>query len=151
MTAKYAWGIKLTYSFSGRLDPGVVYFQGVLFLWTETFGGRLAISRSPVNPRKISGPLVRYVLAVVQPVMGADTPSLQSLPDIVERQKDFEHWWAAHKRSMDSNNRTADENYIEEIQERHPRLAAWAKRIREATDDAVRGIANGEVPDKRHQ
>jgi hypothetical protein len=151
MIAKYAWGIKLTYSFSGRLDPEVVYLQGVLVLWTETFGGRLAISRSPENPRKISGPLVRYVLAVVRPVMGPDTPSLQSLPDIVDRQKNFEHWWAAYKRSMDSNNRNADENYIEEIQERHPRLAAWAKRIREATNDAVRGIANGEIPDNRHQ
>jgi hypothetical protein len=141
LTAKNCWGVKLTHSFSGRLDASVVYLQGVLFLWKETFGGRLAISRSPKNPKKLKGPLVRYVLAVVRPVMGHDTPSLQSLPDIVDRQKNFDHWWTAAQKRAQSNDPKAEENYVKEIEGRHPKLAVWAKRLSEIT----RATVNGEV------
>jgi hypothetical protein len=143
-TAEYAWAVHLTDSFSGRLDPSVVYLQQVLFLWTETFGGKLGISRSPDDSKKIGGPLVRYLLAVVRPVMGANTPSLQSLPDIVDRQKDFDHWWAAFKRLSESgpHNPNAWETYIQEIQDRHPKIAAWARRVGKSVDKAT---TNGEV------
>jgi hypothetical protein len=100
-----ASGISLIYSFSGRLDPPVVYYQRVLLLWKDTFGGRLAISRDSQDASKIRGPLIRYFFAVTRPVMGSHTPSLQSLPDIVDRQKDFDDWYSAYKRLYD---RTSD-------------------------------------------
>jgi hypothetical protein len=40
----------------------------------------------------LRGPLVKYFFAVTSPVMGNDTPSLQSFPDIVKRQKSFYDW-----------------------------------------------------------
>jgi hypothetical protein len=37
----------------------------------------------------VQGPLARFVLAVTEPVMKGDTPSLESLPNIVDRQERF--------------------------------------------------------------
>jgi hypothetical protein len=80
-------------SFTGRLDPPVVFQQRILRLWTAQFGGTLTITRDPSSiSNPISGALVKYFFAVATPVMGADLPSVQSLPDIIERQKVFAEW-----------------------------------------------------------
>jgi len=133
----FYWGVALKYSFSGRREPSVVYYQRILLLWKDTFGGRLAISRNGQQSRKIGGPLVRYFFAVTRPVMGDETPSLQSLPDIVDRQKDFDHWWIAYKRLMDKTGPDQEEErfaeYIRQIERRHPSIASWAKKLHSAT------------------
>jgi hypothetical protein len=82
----FCWKPSIVESVTGRLDPSVVYQQRILAMWTNRFGGRLTITRDPISG-EISGPLVRYFLSVARPVMGQRMPSLQSLPDIVNRQK----------------------------------------------------------------
>jgi hypothetical protein len=79
-------------SVTGRLDPSVVYAQRILWLWTTQFFGDLTCSWNPVAGED-SGPLVRYFFAVARPVMGIDTPSVQSLKKIVKRQKQFSKWY----------------------------------------------------------
>jgi hypothetical protein len=81
------WHTFITWSFSGRLEPRVVYLQRILMLWTM-FGGKLQISRHPVSG-KISGPLVRYLTAVTVPVMGRDAPKPVSFPGYIKRQREF--------------------------------------------------------------
>jgi hypothetical protein len=65
-------------------DARIIYQAHVLGLWTY-LGGTLGISRN--NKQKIQGPLATYFFAVARPVMGASTPSPETLPDIVNRQK----------------------------------------------------------------
>jgi hypothetical protein len=129
----FFWSTPLMYSFSGRRDPSVVYCQYILFLWTDTFGGRLTISRDPQDARNVYGPLVRYFFSVAKPVMGRQTPSLQSLPDIVDRQKDFYHWRSAYNRLRDSNKDEVEQwaDYIREVEQ-------WADYIREIHPDYIR-------------
>lgn len=81
-------------SYTGRLDPQVVYFQRVLWLWTDVFGGKLQSSHNASG--EVSGPLVRYFFAVTRPVMGDETPSVESLPNIIERQRAFDDYVRAH-------------------------------------------------------
>lgn len=76
-------------SFTGRLDPSVVFQQRILSIWTNHLKGRLTVTHDPISG-EIKGALVKYFLAVAGPVMGEKLPSLQSLPDIVERQKLFQ-------------------------------------------------------------
>jgi hypothetical protein len=75
-------------------DP--VYFKNnskmeyefmVLSIWTS-LGGKLKISRNS-RTGKIDGPLARFFRVVTVPVMGTLAPSLESLPDIVQRQRRF--------------------------------------------------------------
>jgi hypothetical protein len=86
----FAWSIPKIRSWTGRLDPQVIYFQCILLLWID-FGGKLKLSRNPLSGG-IHGPLVRYFVAVTGPVMKDMAPSLQSLPDIVRRQALFQKW-----------------------------------------------------------
>ncbi len=67
---------------SGKRAPRAWYLYAVLSAWTDV-GGALRISRHPLTGR-ISGPLARYFAAVTQPIIGG---SIESLPDIVARQK----------------------------------------------------------------
>jgi hypothetical protein len=83
------WEVSIEHSVSGRLDPSVIFQQYILWLWTDEFGGRLTTTRGPISG-EISGDLVRYFFAVARPVMGEATPSVQSLSDIVTRQKVFQ-------------------------------------------------------------
>jgi hypothetical protein len=87
------WRPSKSESFSGRLDPSVVFFQKILHLWCERFGGRLGISRGSGGA---TGPLGDYFFAVVRPVMGNRSPSAETLRDIVDRQKQFQKWHAEH-------------------------------------------------------
>jgi hypothetical protein len=66
--------------------PARVWYQcEVLRIWVR-LGGKLRFSRSKRGPQ---GPLIRFFRAVTGPVMGASAPSLESIPDIVRRQKSF--------------------------------------------------------------
>jgi hypothetical protein len=60
------------------------YYQDVLSLWLK-FGGKLSYSR---NSGKLSGPLIRFFQTVTGPVLGADALALESIKDVIEREKD---------------------------------------------------------------
>jgi hypothetical protein len=68
-----------------RVNPRLLYQARVLECWVF-LGGELKISRHSKS-KKVQGPLARYFFAVTRPVMGASTPSPETLPDIVDRQK----------------------------------------------------------------
>jgi hypothetical protein len=68
-------------------NPKMMYEFKVLSIWTK-LGGELRRSRHP-RTKKIQGPLARFFRAVTVPVMGANAPSLESLPDIIRRQQRF--------------------------------------------------------------
>jgi hypothetical protein len=65
--------------------PREAYVDLVLNTWCE-LGGQLRISRHP-RSEKVQGPLARYFLAVARPVLGTAMLSLESLRDIIDRQK----------------------------------------------------------------
>jgi hypothetical protein len=66
--------------------PARLDFQcDVLKVWA-LLGGQLRFSRHPKTGRP-QGPLIKFFQAVTTPVMGASAPSLESLPDIIRRQK----------------------------------------------------------------
>jgi hypothetical protein len=69
--------------FAARGNPhhDVLYY-GVLRVWVDN-GGRLATSTSRTGVT--TGPLVRYFLACVGPVMGTETPRPRSIPAIIRR------------------------------------------------------------------
>jgi hypothetical protein len=76
----------------------------VLHVWTE-LGGELRFSRHPTTG-KIKGPLARYFTAATQPVCGG---SLESLPDILERQESMlpaVKQWAARMRAPNGDSTT---------------------------------------------
>jgi hypothetical protein len=68
-----------------KTSPRLTYQSKVLEVWVG-LGGKLRISRHKKSQR-VQGPLARYFFAVTRPVMGASTPSPQSLRDILDRQK----------------------------------------------------------------
>jgi hypothetical protein len=74
-------GPKIDDGFPKATRRGRFHFH-LLHVWTD-LGGTLGISRDP-KTGKIKGPLARYFAAATQPVCGG---SLESLPDIVARQK----------------------------------------------------------------
>jgi hypothetical protein len=76
-------------------NPKMEYEFYVLSTW-RSLGGKLKISRNS-GTGKIDGPLARFFRAVTVPVMGTLAPSLESLPDIVQRQKRF---IASQKRTL---------------------------------------------------
>lgn len=80
----YSGSVSKWKSVSGQLEPSVVFYQRILFLWTEFFDGKLKFSRR-TGSNQIDGPLVRYLIAVTEPVMGDKRPSLENIPDIVAR------------------------------------------------------------------
>lgn len=87
------------WTYSGRLEPRVVYMQQILWLWTDRFGGKLTYSVDSTRiPTRIHGRLVDYVSAVASPVMKDKAPKPSSLPDVVERQKKFYAWLADYER-----------------------------------------------------
>jgi hypothetical protein len=85
------WRISMMVSYTGRLDPQIVYFQHVLWLWTDIFGGNLRFSRNP-DSGKLGGPLIRYFFSVTRPLMRSEAPAIESVPDIVRRQRAFSRW-----------------------------------------------------------
>jgi hypothetical protein len=73
-----------------KILPQWIFELKILQIWMD-LGGKLKISRHPKS-QKVQGPLAKYFLAVTEPVMGNATPSLESLPDIVERQMTTREW-----------------------------------------------------------
>jgi hypothetical protein len=67
--------------------PRTLYFQQILSLWTE-LGGEMKFSRNALSG-EVGGPLVRFFQAVTGPVLLRDAPSLESLPDIIKRQRSY--------------------------------------------------------------
>ena len=65
-----------------RLD----FYKDVLRIWTGDLGRELRISRTP-NRNTVTGPLVRFFLAVATPVMKDETPRPESIADIVARER----------------------------------------------------------------
>jgi hypothetical protein len=68
-----------------KANPRTRFQFQVLEIYVS-LGGKLRISRNS-NSQKVQGPLAKYFFAVVRPVMGESTPSPESLPGIVDRQK----------------------------------------------------------------
>jgi hypothetical protein len=97
---RLSWRTSEWKSKSGRNEPSVIFYQRILFLWTECFGGKLKYSRH-ARTNKIGGPLVRYFLTVTEPVMGDKAPSAESIPDILKRQKEFRDWYLAPEREFE--------------------------------------------------
>jgi hypothetical protein len=87
-----------------HFDNAKFMFQfKILLIWTE-LGGELGISRHPKHGT-VQGPLARFFRAVTVPVMGTSAPSLETLPDIIERQRRFLAFETtpAGKSAMDGN------------------------------------------------
>jgi hypothetical protein len=85
------------------LRPRVAFLFRVLEIWTQ-LGGMLRLSRHP-RTNRVTGPLARYFAAATQPVIGG---SLESLPDIVRRQKimaSARDRWRTLMRQYDANER----------------------------------------------
>src|SRR5262249_38094870 len=68
-------------------NPKFQFEYGIMLTWW-VLGGELRVSRHP-KTGKIQGPLARFFRAVTTPVMGPAAPSLESLPDIVRRGKEW--------------------------------------------------------------
>jgi hypothetical protein len=68
-----------------KQNPRLLYQSKILRLWVK-LGGELKFSRN-TKTKKIQGPLPRFFFAVVTPVMAEATPSPESVPDIVGREK----------------------------------------------------------------
>jgi hypothetical protein len=87
---RFGTGPHRAWSVSGRRDPGVIFQQQILWLWTHRFGGKLAFSKG--DSKRPHGPLVDYLRAVTGPVMKERAPKPSGLRDIINRQKDFYTW-----------------------------------------------------------
>jgi hypothetical protein len=71
-----------TPSYSPRED----YYREIFAVWIDDLGGTLRLSRT-VDTHKLGGPLIRFFQAVTNPVLGAEAPALESIHDIVGREK----------------------------------------------------------------
>ena len=61
------------------------YYRHILSVWIK-LGGELGFSRDGNN--RIRGPLVRFFQAVTNPVLGDCAPALETISDIIKREKD---------------------------------------------------------------
>lgn len=68
-------------------SPRENYYSDVLGVWLDELGGRLGLSRGS-NTHKLGGPLVRFFRAVTCPVLKTDAPALETISDIVGRERD---------------------------------------------------------------
>jgi len=73
--------------FRGQRNPHrELLYDGVLMIWIEN-GGELRLSTSRTGVP--TGPLVRFFLACIGPVMAAETPSARSIPAIIRRARRY--------------------------------------------------------------
>jgi hypothetical protein len=110
------WRYTVLASSTGRLDPPIIYYQHVLWLWTDLFGGKLTFRRNAEGAP--TGKLVRYFLAVTRPVMGGEAPSTASLPDIIDRQRGF--YWLLDETWGDERAEIARNHLIVQMLGEHP-------------------------------
>jgi hypothetical protein len=76
--------------FSGRslpLPPRENYYREIFAVWVDQLGGKLGISRDAAS-HKLGGPLVKFFLAVTQPVLIVDAPALESIARIIDRERE---------------------------------------------------------------
>jgi hypothetical protein len=72
-------------AFRGTQDPyREALYSGVLRVWTEVLNGQLQYSRNPQG--KPTGPLVRFLTACVEPILGEETPR-GGVADIIDRER----------------------------------------------------------------
>ena len=72
-------------AFRGTQDPHrEALYSGVLRVWTEVLNGQLQYSRNPQG--KPTGPLVRFLTACVEPMLGEETPRA-GVADIIDRER----------------------------------------------------------------
>jgi len=71
--------------FSGRKDPTrQTLFEQLLSVWTDKLGRDLKYSRPGGGPP--GGPLLRFLAATLQPVLGDQLPKLEGLASIIDRE-----------------------------------------------------------------
>jgi len=72
-------------AFRGTQDPDrEALYSGVLRVWTEDLNGQLQYSRN--RQGKPTGPLVRFLTACVEPILGEETPRA-GVADIIDRER----------------------------------------------------------------
>jgi hypothetical protein len=72
-------------------------YGGVLRVWTDRLGGELKYSISAGG--KPGGPLVRFFLACVEPVLAAETPRT-GIADIIDRERKARLWTENQKENQ---------------------------------------------------
>jgi hypothetical protein len=73
-------------AFGRRQNPHRDFlFWGVMQVWTDHLGGELRYSKAKGGT--VIGPLVRFILACVEPVLGDATPHA-GIADIIDRERD---------------------------------------------------------------
>jgi hypothetical protein len=79
-------------AFRGTRNPHREFlYWGVLRVWIERLDGQLKYSLSPKG--EPIGPLVRFFIACVEPVLDAETPRV-GIPDIIDRARRHRRPWA---------------------------------------------------------
>jgi hypothetical protein len=74
-------------AFGRRQNPHREFlYWGVMRVWTDQLGGELRYSKSP-EKRLPSGPLIRFLVACVEPILGDETPGA-GLGDIIDRERE---------------------------------------------------------------
>jgi hypothetical protein len=82
-------------AFSRRQNPHREFlFWGVMRVWTDHLDGELRYSMTRGRPH---GPLVRFMLACIEPVLGDAIPT-PGIADIIKRERDARDWVEAEKR-----------------------------------------------------
>jgi hypothetical protein len=77
---------KIWSAFSRRKNPHREFlYWGVLRVWTDRLGGELRYSKSP--NKGPSGPLVRFFMACVEPILGDKTPGV-GIADVIDRERE---------------------------------------------------------------
>jgi hypothetical protein len=85
-------------AFSGRQNPHRDFlFWGILRVWTDHLGGELRYSKA--KDGTVTGPLVRFILACVEPLLGDATPHA-GIADIIDRERAARESVEAEKRRM---------------------------------------------------
>lgn len=73
-------------TFRRRSNPDNEFlYWGVMWVWTDRLGGKLRYSNSPEGAP--SGPLVRFFVACVEPILGNKTPGA-GIADIIDRERE---------------------------------------------------------------
>jgi hypothetical protein len=72
--------------FSRRQNPDRAFlYQGVMRVWTNQLGGELRYS---TEGSAHYGPLIRFLVACVEPILGKQMPSISTIADIIDRERE---------------------------------------------------------------
>lgn len=74
-------------AFGRRQNPHREFlYWGVMRVWTDRLGGALRYSKAS-EKRLPSGPLIRFLVACIEPILGDETPGA-GLADIIDRERE---------------------------------------------------------------